>query len=163
MRTKWIGVDFDGTLVIEDASFSPYECGAPIPKMIRRVKAWLAQGKEVRIFTARLTNDDGRDVPKIVKLIEDWCIEHIGQKLKVTNMKDHGLIELWDDRAVGVLKNIGKRRDLRVPIPREKIEYAWECNECGSQEYTMSVSEEDVEKLGCSGCGASEWHKAVSR
>lgn len=39
-------------------------------------------------------------------------------------------------------------------------EFAWECNECGSQEYTMSVSEDDVNMLGCGNCGACEWHKA---
>lgn len=39
-------------------------------------------------------------------------------------------------------------------------EYAWECNECGSQEYTMCVSEDDVNRLGCGNCGGDEWHKA---
>lgn len=38
-------------------------------------------------------------------------------------------------------------------------EYSWECMECGSQEYTMAVSEDDVQDLGCGGCGASEWCK----
>ena len=41
-----------------------------------------------------------------------------------------------------------------------KKQYAWVCNECGSQEYTMAVSESDVHDLGCSRCGSSEWHKA---
>lgn len=45
-------------------------------------------------------------------------------------------------------------------IEKEKVEYAWECNECGSQEYTMSISESDVQELGCGNCGQSEWHKA---
>lgn len=38
--------------------------------------------------------------------------------------------------------------------------FAWECNECGSQEYTMAVSEEDLNCLGCGNCGGDEWHKA---
>ena len=41
-----------------------------------------------------------------------------------------------------------------------KKQYAWECNECGSQEYTMALSESDVHDLGCGKCGSSEWHKA---
>lgn len=44
--------------------------------------------------------------------------------------------------------------------PRWTKTYAWECNECGSQEYTMSVSEDDVQNLGCGSCGGNEWHKA---
>lgn len=43
----------------------------------------------------------------------------------------------------------------------ETMDFAWECNECGSQEYTMSVSETDVHKVGCGSCGNSEWHKAA--
>lgn len=44
-----------------------------------------------------------------------------------------------------------------------KTVYLWECNECGSQEYTMSVSEDDVNELGCGNCGACEWHKAEEK
>ena len=43
---------------------------------------------------------------------------------------------------------------------QSKIEYVWECNECGSQEYGMILSESDVHELGCGNCGSSEWHKA---
>lgn len=46
---------------------------------------------------------------------------------------------------------------------KEKPKYCWECNECGSQEYTMCVSESDVHELGCGHCGSSEWHKAEVR
>ena len=49
---------------------------------------------------------------------------------------------------------------LRAKVPQEpKKQYAWECNECGSQEYTMAVSESDVHELGCGTCGSSEWTK----
>lgn len=41
--------------------------------------------------------------------------------------------------------------------------YLWECNQCGSQEYTMCVSEVDVQELGCGACGGDEWHKAEER
>lgn len=49
-----------------------------------------------------------------------------------------------------------------LETPRE-VKYVWECNECGSQEYTMAVSEDDVHCLGCSKCGGDEWHKEVAR
>jgi hypothetical protein len=41
--------------------------------------------------------------------IEGWCREHVGQVLTVTNAKDFGMIELWDDRAVTVEFNTGQR------------------------------------------------------
>ena len=44
-----------------------------------------------------------------------------------------------------------------------KQSYSWECNQCGSQEYSMCVSEDDVNNLGCGRCGGDEWHKALTR
>jgi len=46
---------------------------------------------------------------------------------------------------------------------KDKVEFCWECNECGSQEYTMAVSEDDVSQLGCGSCGANEFHKAEAK
>jgi len=41
-------------------------------------------------------------------------------------------------------------------------QYAWECNECGAQEYTMSVGQSIIESgaLACGSCGCDEFHKA---
>ena len=36
----------------------------------------------------------------VEKIIKRWCKQHIGRELEVTNVKDFGMIELWDDRAV---------------------------------------------------------------
>lgn len=44
-----------------------------------------------------------------------------------------------------------------------KPKFLWECNKCGSQEYTMSVSCDDVQDLGCGNCGGNEWHKAEEK
>ena len=52
---------------------------------------------------------------------------------------------------------------VREAMGEKAKEYAWECNECGSQEYTMAVSESDVQSLGCGNCGGDEWHKAEAR
>jgi hypothetical protein len=107
--SKWIGVDLDGTLAKYDEWVDPLHVGEPIAPMVQRVKDWISSGIEVRIFTARVgTQKDNRVIPDVIKAIEDWCELHIGQKLPVTNMKDFGLIELWDDRAVRVKKNTGK-------------------------------------------------------
>src|SRR3990167_1331238 len=107
--SKWIGVDFDGTL-------ADTETGAPIPAMIERVKRWLEKGIEVRIVTARLQqpfpNGDsdskyGGSHDEAVELIMDWCEKHIGVALTVQWGKSRGMIEFWDDKAVAVQQDTG--------------------------------------------------------
>lgn len=110
----WIGVDLDGTLAHYEGWKSSESIGAPIPKMVERVKRWLSEGREVRIFTARVTerasNRDGspNDVTFVRQRIEAWCKEHIGVVLDITNVKDFDMIELWDDRCVQVQPNTGE-------------------------------------------------------
>ena len=72
--------------------------------MLERVMSWLAENKKVKIFTARVAyRNEGQRT-----LIKEWCLKHIGRELEVTCMKDQGMRELWDDRAVSVEKNTGK-------------------------------------------------------
>lgn len=122
----WIGVDFDGTLATYDGWKGADHCGEPIGAMVFRVKKWLADGWEVRIFTARMfpftvalrPQDDiayradyterHHDAAKAVGAIRDWCREHIGEVLTITCVKDYGMVELWDDRAVQVRANEGE-------------------------------------------------------
>lgn len=40
----------------------------------------------------------------------------------------------------------------------DKEQGAWVCNECGSHEYTGSVSESDARWMGCANCGSDEFH-----
>jgi hypothetical protein len=102
----WIGVDLDGTLAHYEG-WNKGKIGAPIQPMVDRVKKWRSEGREVRIFTARVT-DNGRDLEAIRADIEQWCYEHIGEVLPITNIKDFAMIELWDDRAVRVQANTGE-------------------------------------------------------
>lgn len=116
----WIGVDLDGTLAHYDGWKGIGHIGAPIPLMVERVKRWLADGHEVRIFTARVDGGEvaikmgdqngvaHRDTPMVRHYIEQWCLQHIGAVLPVTNVKDYGMMELWDDRAVQVRANTGE-------------------------------------------------------
>lgn len=106
----WIGVDLDGTLAFYNGWKGIEYIGDPIPRMLERVKEWLAEGIEVRIFTARACQPEA--VPYIVK----WCIEHIGVALRVTNVKDYAMLELWDDRAVGVQFNQGTIKPGYEPV-----------------------------------------------
>lgn len=116
----WIGVDLDGTLAYYDEWRGPEHIGEPIPLMLARVKAWLGEGRDVRIFTARVdggtvalsmgnaAGEDCRDVSVVEGFIRRWCQKHLGVELPVTCRKDYGMVELWDDRAVQVIPNTGR-------------------------------------------------------
>ena len=113
--TAWIGVDLDGTLAYHDNWKGHEHIGDPIPAMVQRVKIWLDSGQTVKIFTARfcehgqiIYQNNGQAVIDVVTPIENWCLQHLGQKLAVTNVKDYNLLELWDDRAVQVIANTGE-------------------------------------------------------
>lgn len=104
-------MDLDGTLAYYDKWRGADHIGAPIPLMVARVKEWLAEGKNVKIFTARV---HGHGMPLLsgatcdaITPIQEWCKKHIGQSLEVTNVKDFGMIELYDDRAIQVYRNEG--------------------------------------------------------
>lgn len=121
--SDWIGVDLDGTLAEYGGWQGPDHIGRPIPLMVERVKQWLLEGRDVRIFTARVdggevaltmgdvNGEHFKDIQRVRNGIELWCKEHIGQVLPITNRKDYGMTELWDDRAVQVIPNTGKRAD----------------------------------------------------
>lgn len=102
----WIGVDLDGTLAFYDRWKGEQHIGEPVPKMLLRVKRWLELGMDVRIFTARVNNGEEQ-----IYWIQNWCLKHIGKVLPVTNVKDFAMIELWDDRCVQVVPNVGDRAD----------------------------------------------------
>lgn len=105
----WIGVDLDGTLAFYDQWRGINHIGAPVPLMVERVKAWLAAGRNVKIFTARVAGHGKVGGPQdVLTPIRQWCLEHLGVVLEVTNVKDFGMVELWDDRAVQVELNTGR-------------------------------------------------------
>lgn len=104
MSNGWIGVDLDATLAVYDGWKGPNHIGEPILPMVKNVKAWIEQGNTVKIFTARVS--DGK--PETIHAIKEWCKKHIGYDLEVTNVKDYGLIALFDDRAFHVIPNTGE-------------------------------------------------------
>lgn len=107
----WIGVDLDGTLAHYERWEGPEHIGAPIEAMVKRVQGWLADGRPVKVFTARVSHDGTprRESEAILarRAIQAWCLKHIGLALEVTNVKDYAMVELWDDRAVQVEMNKG--------------------------------------------------------
>jgi hypothetical protein len=107
----WIGVDLDGTLAHYDGWKGWNHIGDPVPDMLNRVLKWIAEGRDVRIFTARVSHDGSPsrmvEAQHAMIRVMDWCEQHIGRTLPVTCMKDFAMTELWDDRAVQVQANTG--------------------------------------------------------
>jgi hypothetical protein len=104
--SPWIGVDLDGTLAHDPGSRSKNkgmeEIGSPIWPMVRRLRKWVADGKTVKIFTARASS------LRQVAMIKQWLASHGLPDLEVTNVKDMRMVELWDDRCVQVMTNLGE-------------------------------------------------------
>lgn len=104
----WIGIDLDGTLAQYCTGDVISSIGEPVPAMLEFVKKLLQRGSEVRIFTARVAHDKNEEQ---LTLIQNWTYAHLGVLLAVTATKDYGMIELYDDRAVGIVPNKGVRAD----------------------------------------------------
>lgn len=104
-------MDLDGTLAQYNGWKPDGGVGDPILPMVQRVRQWIQEGKDVRIMTARVCPNDltGADgAASQVKIIQAWCLVHLGKVLPVTATKDYQMIELWDDRAVQVFPNTGQ-------------------------------------------------------
>lgn len=113
----WIGFDLDGTLAHYENFISLDHIGDPIPHAVAMLKALLEAGYEVKIFTARVCElsheqargrgEDHITVEYMVNLVQDWCEQHIGHRLEVTNVKDFKMILLIDDRCAQIERNTG--------------------------------------------------------
>ena len=122
-KSGWIGVDLDGTLAHYAVFKGVDHIGLPVPKMAVKVRQMLADGEDVRIFTARVDggavalqagDNQGKhfeNVERVTEIIQDWTEFHFGVRLPVTNKKDYGMIELYDDRAIQIIPNTGVRAD----------------------------------------------------
>jgi hypothetical protein len=104
---EWIGVDLDGTLAYYESGYCrANKIGYPIPTMAERVHKWIAEGKIVKIFTARVSVKENKK--ETTQLIKNWLIENGFPELEITCSKDIFMTELWDDRVVKVEKNTGR-------------------------------------------------------
>ncbi|MCK9154528.1 MAG: hypothetical protein M0P12_00290 [Paludibacteraceae bacterium] len=118
----WIGFDFDGTLAFYDRIMTidpltgksdPLYIGNPIPKTVELAKDWINMGVEIRIITARVSSlpflEKSPQEQKVILLIQDWCLKHLGKKLPVSCEKDKNMFCLYDDRTIQLIKNKGTR------------------------------------------------------
>lgn len=104
----WYGFDLDGTLARYDGWKGIDHIGEPIPAMVALIKRLHAEGKIVKVMTARVAprNDtvNGHDARYYVC---EWCAKHLGFTPDVVFQKDAHMIQLYDDRVKQVVPNTG--------------------------------------------------------
>lgn len=103
--SEWIAVDLDGTLAHYEPGQGVKFVGSVIEPMKERVLNWLRSAKTVKIFTARVSVSE--DAVEQRAMIQDWLEANGMPRLEVTCIKDIFMAELWDDRAIGVIRNTG--------------------------------------------------------
>ena len=108
---SWVAFDLDGTLAeTHPEGWQGIEhIGAPVPRMIERIKRYIVEGKQVKIFTARVAAvSDTITLTYIESIIEAWCLLHVGKTLPITNVKDMYMEYCYDDRCRQVVENTGQ-------------------------------------------------------
>lgn len=111
-KQRVIACDLDGTLAEYESFQGATIIGEPIPEMVDKVKAALAAGDEVWIFTARIVPQDysakaGVEAVQGLIAVAMWCQKAFGISLPITCQKSFRFTEFWDDRAKEVLPNTG--------------------------------------------------------
>jgi len=106
---KTIAVDWDGTLVEDHGFRGACEYGAPIPKMVERIKKWVNEGHEVLIYTSRVSAEHDVNRAKMESDSIQYVLREMGlPPLQITANKYMRIAEFWDDRSVRVMRNTGK-------------------------------------------------------
>lgn len=102
---KWVGFDLDGTLAEYNGWKGKEHIGKPIKDMVLVAKQYHNQGKKVKIFTARVSDDADR--AEAEKYIESWCKKNLGFVPEITYKKDALMETCFDDRCMQVFPNTG--------------------------------------------------------
>ena len=106
--SKHLLVELDRKLAYYESGdyhkYGPAYIGDPIISRVQTVRKWLREGKEVKIFTARVAPPHVHLLTS-TQAIQKWCEEHIGQKLPIVYYKDRDTEEIWDDRAFNAAAN----------------------------------------------------------
>lgn len=89
----WYGFDFDGTLAKGRGGVEP-------TTFVDILKLFINLGRKCKIFTAR-TN------PEQIEQIKTFLKANNIPEIEITNVKDRYLRLLYDNRAVGVIKDTG--------------------------------------------------------
>jgi len=103
----WVGFDLDGTLAKYDGWQGPTHIGEPIEEIVKLAKDYVDAGREVRIFTARMSAPDENERKEVLDAVANWCEAQGLGRLKATNKKDYEMATCYDDRCLQVVANEG--------------------------------------------------------
>ena len=102
----WVAMDLDGTLAYYDYWRGYKHIGKIIPKakklLLEEIENGIKNNYIVKIFSARAC------VPEHKQYVEQWLKDNGLPELEVTNIKDHGMRRLYDDRAIQIKRNTGE-------------------------------------------------------
>lgn len=104
----WYAFDLDGTLAVDDGWKGIEHIGEPIKPMVDLMKRLNAEGKLVKILTARVFPRSDSNPGDAKKYIVAWCEKNLGFVPEIVCQKDPLMIYLFDDRCVQVEKNTGR-------------------------------------------------------
>lgn len=128
-RANWYGFDFDRTLVQYHGWKGPGHVGENIQDLVDLLVMHMERGDFVKIFTARVhpilsvslfgemevvkgaTTGDFLVGQEAVRAIQRWCMTNLNHGLPITCVKDPQCLALYDDIAVQVVPNEGRRAD----------------------------------------------------
>lgn len=102
--TSWVGYDLDRTLVAYDGWLGADHIGDDQSLVCERMARDLLDGKRVKIFTARCSDETGLNSIMSIDYITAWSWIKFGVKLEVTNVKDTRCVKIYDDIAINVNK-----------------------------------------------------------
>lgn len=105
-----IAMDFDKTLAYHESEWMDTKVGEPIQPMIQFLKACLARGYPVTIFTARVSptyHSDAQIKKSMLEIREFLKKAGIEEDLPITCEKLPIFSHIFDDRAYHVIPNTG--------------------------------------------------------
>lgn len=105
MAKRIIAVDLDGTLAQYDGWKGIGHIGCVIPEVANAMERAQAEGAEVHLFTARVS--DPEDAAEAHKVISKWAEANHFTFASITAVKHKFFTEFWDDRAIQVIRNEG--------------------------------------------------------
>ena len=105
MAKRIIAVDLDGTLAHYDGWKGIEHIGPVIPEVANAMERAQAEGAEVHLFTARVS--DPEDAAEAHQVISKWAEANNFNFASITAVKHKFFSEFWDDRAIQVIKNEG--------------------------------------------------------
>lgn len=105
MAKRIIAVDLDGTLAQYDGWKGIDHIGCVIPEVANAMERAQAEGAEVHLFTARVS--DPEDAAEAHQVISKWAEANHFNFASITAVKHKFFTEFWDDRAIQVIKNKG--------------------------------------------------------